>query len=184
MTSFSEYKRRVDSGQPGVEADTSVPKDARAYQGHRAGFFSRTIAAIIDLVSVIIIVLLFNLGAAFLRMVIEQVQDVTVPKLGWSVAIGTALLWLLWTYAWATTGRSLGMHIMGLRIINYSGQRVRLPVAALRSSFCIVFPLGLLWVIISPANRSVQDVVLRTSVVYDWVIGLPQIRSGPPVGTA
>lgn len=184
MTSFSEYKRRVDSGQPGVEADTSVPRDARAYQGHRAGFFSRTIAAIIDLVSVIIIVLLFNLGAAFLRMVVEQVQNVTIPRLGWSVAIGTVVMWLLWTYSWATTGRSLGMHIMGLRIINYSGHRVRLPVAALRSIFCIVFPIGLLWVIFSPANRSLQDVVLRTSVVYDWVIGLPQIRSGPPAGTA
>ncbi len=184
MTSFSEYKRRVDSGQPGVEADTSVPKNARAYQGHRAGFFSRTIAAIIDLLSVILVVMLGSLGVAFVRMLIEQVQNITVPKLGWSVAIGTALLWLLWTYAWATTGRSLGMHIMGLRIVNYSGDRVRLPVAALRSIFCIVFPLGLLWVIISPATRSVQDVVLRTSVIYDWVVGLPQIRSGPPPGTA
>lgn len=182
--SFSEYKRRVDAGQPGVEVDTSVPKDARAYQGHRAGFFSRTIAAIIDLLSVILIVMLGGLGAAFVRMLIEHVQNITVPKLGWSVAIGTALMWLLWTYAWATTGRSLGMHIMGLRIINYSGNRVRLPVAALRSIFCIVFPIGLLWVIISPANRSVQDVVLRTSVIYDWVVGLPQIRSGPPPDTA
>lgn len=184
MISFSEYKRRVDSGQPGLEADTSVPKDARAYQGHRAGFFSRTLAAIIDLVSIIVIVVLWNLGAAFVRMLIEHVQGVNIPKLGWSVAIGTLLLWLLWTYAWATTGRSLGMHIMGLRIINSSGDRVRLPVAALRSIFCVVFPFGLLWVIISPANRSVQDVVLRTSVVYDWVIGLPRIRSGPPPGTA
>jgi uncharacterized RDD family membrane protein YckC len=183
VISFSEYRRRVESGQPGIEADTSVPKDARAYQGHRAGFFSRTIAAIIDVVSVIIIVVLFNLGAAFLRMVIEQVQNVTIPRLGWSVAIGTVVMWLLWTYAWTTTGRSLGMHIMGLRIINYSGQRVRLPVAALRSIFCIVFPIGLLWVIISPANRSLQDVVLRTSVVYDWVMELPTIGSGPPSGT-
>ena len=183
MISFSEYRRRVESGQPGIEADTSVPKDARAYQGHRAGFFSRTIAAIIDVVSVVIIVVLFNLGAAFLRLVIEQVQNVTIPRLGWSVAIGTVVMWLLWTYAWTTTGRSLGMHIMGLRIINYSGQRVRLPVAALRSIFCIVFPIGLLWVIISPANRSLQDVVLRTSVVYDWVMELPTIGSGPPSGT-
>jgi len=184
MMSFSEYKRRVDSGQPGVEAVTSVPKDARAYQGHRAGFFSRTLASIIDIVSVIVIVVLFNLGAAFVRMLVEHVQGIEIPKLGWSVAIGTVLMWLIWTYAWATTGRSLGMHIMGLRIVSYSGQRVRLPVSALRSIFCIVFPLGLLWVIISPANRSVQDVVLRTSVIYDWVVGLPQIRSGPPPGTA
>lgn len=184
MISFSEYKRRVDAGEPGLEADTSVPKDARAYQGHRAGFFSRIVASVIDLLSVIVIVVLFNLSAAFIRMLIEHVQGVNIPKLGWSVAIGTFLIWLLWTYAWATTGRSLGMRIMGLRIINSSGDRVRLPIAALRSIFCIVFPLGLLWVIVSPANRSVQDVVLRTSVIYDWVVGLPRIRNGPPPGTA
>ena len=28
--------------------------------------------------------------------------------------------------------------------------------------------IGLLWVALSRENRSVQDLVLRTSVVYDW----------------
>jgi len=184
VISFSEYSRRVAAGEPGIVADNTIPLDARSYQGHRAGFVTRTVAAVIDITSVIVIVVLFNLGVAFVRMLIEHVQGTTIPKLGWSVAIGTALMWLLWTYAWGTTGRSFGMAVMGLRIINYSGNRVRVPVAALRSIFCIVFPFGLLWVIISPANRSVQDVVLRTSVVYDWVIGLPHVRGGPPPGTA
>jgi hypothetical protein len=40
--------------------------------------------------------------------------------------------------------------------------------AALRSAFCVLFPIGLFWVAVSGANRSVQDVVLRSSVVYDW----------------
>jgi uncharacterized RDD family membrane protein YckC len=117
-------------------------------------------------------------------LIIERVQGATLPQFGWSVALGFLLLWLAWTYAWSTTGRSLGMHIMGLRIVGYSGHRVRLPVAALRSIFCMLFPIGLIWVIFSPANRSLQDVVLRTSVVHDWVVGLPTIRSGPPPGTA
>ena len=184
MTSFSEYKRRVDAGEPGLQPDASVPKDARAYQGHRAGFFSRALAAIIDVVSVIALVFVINLCIALLRLIIERVQGDTVPQFAWSVAGGVLLLWLAWTYAWGTTGRSLGMHIMGLKIISYSGHRVRLPIAALRSVFCLVFPIGLLWVIFSPANRSLQDVVLRTSVVHDWVVELPTIRSGPPPGTA
>lgn len=184
MTSFSEYSRRVAAGEPGLAVDATVPKDARSYQGHRAGFVSRMLAALIDLVSIIVVVFLGSLGVALFRLLLERVQGVTLPKFGLSVAIGAFLLWLLWTYAWCTTGRSLGMHIMGLRIVNYSGQRVRFPVAALRSIFCICFPIGLLWVIISPANRSVQDVVLRTSVVYDWVVGMPQIRSGPPPATS
>ena len=51
----------------------------------------------------------------------------------------------------------------------------------MRSAFCTVFPVGLLWVIPSGANRSVQDVVLRTSVIYDWVISIPGFRKAAPV---
>jgi hypothetical protein len=40
--------------------------------------------------------------------------------------------------------------------------------ALLRAAFCVFFPIGLLWCAGSRANRSVQDVVLRSSVVYDW----------------
>jgi hypothetical protein len=36
-----------------------------------------------------------------------------------------------------------------------------------RALLCVLFPVGLLWVLLSGENRSVQDVVLRTSVVYD-----------------
>ena len=184
MTSFSEYKRRVDAGEPGLDVDASVPKDARPYQGHRAGFISRALSAFIDIGSVIALIFLINLVIALVRLIIERVQGATLPQFGWSVAGGFLLIWLAWTYAWGTTGRSLGMHIMGLRIINHSGHRVRLPVAALRSIFCIVFPIGLIWVIFSPANRSLQDVVLRTSVVHDWVVDLPSIHRAPPPSTA
>jgi len=184
VNSFSEYKRRIDSGEPGVDADTSVPKDARPYQGHRAGFVSRALAAIIDVGSVIALVFAINLVIALVRLIIERVQGATLPQVGWSVVGGFVLIWLAWTYAWASTVRSLGMQIMGLKIVSHSGHRVRLPVAALRSVFCVFFPIGLIWVIFSPANRSLQDVVLRTSVVYDWVVGLPTIRRGPPPGTA
>jgi hypothetical protein len=31
---------------------------------------------------------------------------------------------------------------------------------------CTLFPIGLLWVLVSRENRSVQDLMLRTSVVY------------------
>ena len=39
----------------------------------------------------------------------------------------------------------------------------------MRSAFCVFFPIGLFWCVISPERRSVQDVVLWTSVVYDWM---------------
>jgi hypothetical protein len=39
---------------------------------------------------------------------------------------------------------------------------------ALRAAFCVAFAVGVFWVLVSSSNRSVQDVVLRTSVIYDW----------------
>jgi hypothetical protein len=39
----------------------------------------------------------------------------------------------------------------------------------------VVFPIGLAWVVASGANRSVQDLVLRTNVTYDWVVGVPTL---------
>jgi uncharacterized RDD family membrane protein YckC len=73
------------------------------------------------------------------------------------------------TLSWRLTGRTYGDQLLGLRVVNYEGRQMRFVGALLRALFCAVFPLGLLWVAVSPANRSVQDVVLRTSVVYDWL---------------
>jgi hypothetical protein len=32
---------------------------------------------------------------------------------------------------------------------------------------CTLFPIGLVWVLVSGENRSVQDLLLRTSALYD-----------------
>ena len=44
------------------------------------------------------------------------------------------------------------------------GSRLR---CAVRAVLCTIFPIGLLWVLVSGENRSVQDLLLRTSVAYD-----------------
>jgi uncharacterized RDD family membrane protein YckC len=72
------------------------------------------------------------------------------------------------TVAWWLAGRSYGDLVMGLRVLNPWGGPLRLSGAFVRAVFCVALPVGLLWVAVSRQNRSVQDVVLRTSVVYDW----------------
>ena len=71
-------------------------------------------------------------------------------------------------FSWAGTGRTYGAALLGVRVVNYKGATMRLPGAILRAVLCVVFPIGLLWVAISSANRSIQDVIFRTSVIYDW----------------
>jgi hypothetical protein len=39
----------------------------------------------------------------------------------------------------------------------------------------VVFPIGLFWVVINRHRRSIQDIVLRTEVVYDWTTALAPI---------
>ena len=77
-----------------------------------------------------------------------------------------AVLYL--TGSWAMTGRSYGATLLGLRVLSRRGKIPGWALAFLRAVFCVFFPVGLFWVILSPERRSVQDVVLRTVVVYDW----------------
>ena len=74
------------------------------------------------------------------------------------------------TVGWATTGRSYGAYVMGLRVLTNRHRMLRWAHSFVRAGFCVFFPVGLAWVIFSPKRRSLQDVVLRTTVVYDWHI--------------
>jgi uncharacterized RDD family membrane protein YckC len=57
---------------------------------------------------------------------------------------------------------------MGLRVQRRSGRALRLPGAALRAAFCVVVPIGILWIPVSRGNKSLQDALLGTRVIYDW----------------
>jgi len=59
---------------------------------------------------------------------------------------------------------------MGLRLVSMRGTNGLLPVLLVRAAFCVVFPIGLLWVVVSGGNRALWDVLLRTSIVHDWSV--------------
>ena len=73
------------------------------------------------------------------------------------------------TVAWWMAGRSIGDHVWGVRVTSRSGVELGLARAFVRAVACAVFPVGLLWCAIDRDRRSLQDLVLRTSVVYDWM---------------
>ena len=84
------------------------------------------------------------------------------------LVVGAATLTIYFTVCWTTTGRSYGDHVLALRVVNRRGQTLPLGVAFVRAAFCSVVPIGLFWAAVNRENRSIQDVVLRTSVLYDW----------------
>ena len=146
-----------------------VPENARPFQGRRAGIVTRFAAAVLDgaaVVGLVVAVHAMVVGTIFL---IHPTGFHWPKSLGWSFLGAAGVIAVIYlTLGWRTTGRTWGCAIMGVRVVTGRGEKLRLATAFLRSLFCVVFPIGLFWSAVSRSNRSIQDVVLRTSVIYDW----------------
>lgn len=149
----------------------ALPADARGFQGSRAGIVSRSVAAVIDLgvavVAAFVLVLIRSVWTFFSSSG-STLRVVWPSRLGLSTLVWVVLfVYLAW--GWARTGKTLGKRVLGLTVVP-SGGGGRLPawVAVGRALLYAVFPVGLLWCAVSGTQRSVQDLLLRTAVVYDW----------------
>ncbi|MFD4468475.1 RDD family protein [Rhodococcus sp. NPDC058505] len=134
-----------------------------------AGIVTRGLAAAVDLGVVLTLLGLGYLALVFVRLLLSpQAFSFPAPELLMSVTawLGTSVVYL--TGCWATTGRTVGSLAMGLRVTTRRHRRVRWATALLRALACVFFPIGLVWVVVDPRRRSIQDIVLRTVVVYDW----------------
>ncbi|MEV4262580.1 RDD family protein [Kribbella sp. NPDC049584] len=151
-----------------------VPREGLQYQGRRAGLVTRSIAGVIDGIVVLVAVLAGYVGVNGLRFLVRprtfQFSEASPLP---SVAIVLLVLAGYLFVAWSLTGRTYGCHLMGLRVVGRGGERPGPPVALLRALFCVLFPLGLLWCA-GGRQHSVQDIVLGTSVIYDWRPGSPR----------
>jgi uncharacterized RDD family membrane protein YckC len=160
-----------------------VPASARDYQGHRAGIVSRLGAAVVDVVVVAAVLAAAWVGVFCVRFALDS-RHASLPSPGReatvSIASGFAVVYL--AACWWTTGRTYGDHLLGLRVVGMRGHRPGVLLATLRAVGYVVFPIGLLWTAVSRQNRSVQDLVLRTSVIYDWTAQPESVRrEGDPV---
>jgi uncharacterized RDD family membrane protein YckC len=148
---------------------SAIPKEARAFQGQAAGVVTRCVAAAIDVPLVALALVSAYLGLVGLRFLIDpRGFSWPDPALLSFLAIMAALMGLYLTIAWGLVGRTLGDTLMGLRVVTARGHRVGWIRAAARAVAYVAFPIGLLWSAVDRRSRSVQDLVLRTSVVYDW----------------
>jgi uncharacterized RDD family membrane protein YckC len=146
-----------------------IPREARPFQGHRAGLVTRTAAAAID-VGIVIVALGVCYLSVFVFLFLLDPRKFTVPTPSpWLVyAAASLLLTLYLALSWMGNGRTYGNHVMGLRVVNRHGLRLHPLASLVRATLYVIFPIGILWVMISGQNRSLQDLVLRTSVIYDW----------------
>jgi uncharacterized RDD family membrane protein YckC len=162
---------------------TTRHAQAMALQGHRAGFISRVAADAIDLGVVWAIGLSLLLFAAVVRYLLAA-RPFQLPVLpSWQLPTGGAVIAVAYlTSGWASTGRTVGKQVAGLRVADRSGRRLSFGRALLRASLYVLFPAGLLWILVSRHNASLQDLIVGSAVTYDWLYHPPD--ESPPSGDA
>jgi uncharacterized RDD family membrane protein YckC len=148
----------------------TVPVEARGFQGTRAGIVTRLLANIIDFAILLLILAAVYFGWAAVLFVWRG-RDFHFPTVTYAnVYVAGAIVFALYfAVAWSSTGRTYGDHVLGLRVVDRRGARLGFWFALLRAVLCVAFPFLLFWAVVD--NRSVQDHVLRTSVIYDWESG-------------
>jgi uncharacterized RDD family membrane protein YckC len=157
------------SGEHPAEQASTIPVEARAHQGHEAGIVSRLLAAGLDLVVVVGVLVAGYVGWCVAAFVVDA-RGFDLPRpspwlvLGSYVVVAVACLAL----PWCVDGRSYGQHVMGLRVTTREGDLLRLPRALLRAVVCVLFPVSLAWVVVSRRDAAAHDILLRTTVHYDW----------------
>ena len=150
-----------------AEADEAVSQ-----QGHYAGALTRLVAFVCDWLTA---GALFTVGVAFLRFVVETISLHHWSPGHYPVVLGAAfVLWLfVWfAYPWSMSGKSLGMAVLGLRVVRADGSPADAKHAALRT---ITLPLGFLTlgigflgILFGREHRALYDRIAGTAVVYDW----------------
>lgn len=161
---------------------TSVPQIVvRELEGRRAGIASRLLADVVDFIVVLTALAAMYVAVAGLKFVLRSAafrwpQPSTPVALGVGAAVAIAYL----SWGWLVTGRTVGKQVAGLRVVTTEGRRMAVLQALLRAAACVFLPVGLFWVLISRSNSSLQDLVFRTAVVYDWRHRLPSAPNRSP----
>lgn len=152
-----------------------------------AGIVTRALACAVDILVVVLLASGTYLGFAFFKLLIDP-KNFSWPDTGlWLSMVGAMSLAVVYlTFFWATSGRTIGGTLMGVRVVGPRRRVMRFAGALLRAVFCVVFPIGLFWAVLDRRRRSVQDVVLRTKVIYDWSSRAPEpppeIKASLPSG--
>jgi uncharacterized RDD family membrane protein YckC len=153
--------------------------------GHYAGFVTRLIAFIIDILIVTIsisimwgvlnlILRFFNLSLIDIATEFYVINDfwrtVIIFLTGFGFTFFVALLYNI--SFWMLAGKTLGKAIMGIRVIGPRGARVTLGRALRRylGYWLAALPLflGFFWVLITEERTGWHDKLAGTRVIYDY----------------
>jgi uncharacterized RDD family membrane protein YckC len=151
-----------------------------SYQGRYAGFASRFLSFVVDVI-VITAVFLVVLGAIWFSAKILTGTSISFNRGDIWVLIG----YVVWAFiyfarSWGANGRTAGMAIFGVQVVRDDGGDVSERKAALRT---LVFPLsflflglGFLGIVLGDRRRALHDVIAGTTVIYCWDARAARLR--------
>lgn len=165
-----------------------IVNPSSSLRGHYAGFITRAIAFVLDLllivatqVTVLLITrLLLNffglddLAAAIFEPTESTRNSWLITSLRWGFAIfGSSILFTIYVISlWLLVDKTLGQALLGLRVVRTDGRSLTFIPALRRvvgyyiSFFALL--LGFLWVLIDDRRQGWHDKIADTVVVYDW----------------
>lgn len=142
--------------------------EVRARQGRRAGIVSRLLATAIDVVVWIVLLICVLIVVAGVRALFTGTLELEAPDVELRGPLATVVLIVYLAYGWGLNGRTVGKVLMGLRAVGRDGSDLSPWRGFWRAVLYLIFLPGILWVLVSRRNASVQDLLLGTAVVYDW----------------
>ena len=141
-------------------------------QGHYAGSVSRFAAYLIDLT---VSTVLYSLALSLISFVAQIVTGRTVSwHRGNIVVIIIYVAWqfIYFGFQWAADGSTMGMALLGVRVVQADGTRLDPWRGWIRS---LAFPLGFLTlglgflgILVQREHRALYDLTAGTAVVYAW----------------
>jgi uncharacterized RDD family membrane protein YckC len=148
---------------------SALPRGAEAFQGQPAGIISRSVAAVIDGVVVATVMAAGYLAFSGVLFAWNPRTFGFPAPSGWfTVAAAGIVATVYLTVGWWIAGRTYGAALMGLRVVSRDDRDLPLGLSLVRAVTCVVFPLGLIWCALDHRARALQDLLVRSRVIYDW----------------
>jgi uncharacterized RDD family membrane protein YckC len=126
---------------------------------------------------------LFTLGAAALAFFVQLVTGTSFTLRNHQlISLIAAVVWefLYFAYQWALSGRTLGMAVLGIRVVSTDGSAIGIRQAVIRTlsfplSF-LVFGLGFLGILTNRDRHAWHDRIAHTAVIYSWDARAARLR--------
>ncbi len=166
------------------------PVQDNSLKGYYAGFVSRFLAFVVDIVVLSAIMLVFHASVAIvlnffnINIAVLLKSDNSFITMAAAVFILfnlliSAFVWVFYFVgAWMLVGQTVGKRVLGLRVVSLDGSLPVFKQALVRYVgywlSALPFFLGFLWVLADDERRGWHDKISHTCVIYSW-----DARRGP-----